>query len=137
MSNEIQTAIEAVNDALESGVPNIIKAYDYPVEQLFDERSVMTYYGGGEMETQSYEFYKGLHNIVCDFIVFRKDLSRDMQLLMTDIDLIYSALTSDPTYGGTISTFESVTCEQPIASEWGGVPTLVLRFTITNAKILT
>ena len=137
MANEIQTAIEAINDLLETNVPNIKKAYDYPPEALFDERCVMTYYGGGDRQTQDASFNKGLHNIICDFIVFRKDVPRDMELLMTDIDLIYSTLAENPTLSDTVSTFERVSCEQPIASEWAGMPISILRFMLENVKIQT
>ena len=133
----IQNVITAVNTILETQVTNAYNAYDYPVEQIVEERSYMTYYGGGSLEMQTYDFYKGLHTFVVDFVVFRKDLARDMQLLMTDIDTVFSALSSDPTFGGKISTFEQITCSQPIAETWGGVPVFILRFTIENAKILT
>ena len=136
MSSRLQDAIEAINDILEANVPNVIKAYDYPVDQLFDERCVMTYYGGGEVMSETADWDRGLHNIICDFIVFRKDLARDMQLLMTDIDEIFDALVSDPTFGGTVSTYEQVSCSDPISSQWAGQPIMILRFTIENVKLL-
>ena len=133
----IQTAINAVNDALLAAVTNLVTAYAYPPDMLFDERSIMTYSGGGTLQTQDASFNKGLHNIIVDFIVFRKDLPRDMQLLMTDIDNVYAALVADSTFGDTISTFGSVECSPPIVSQFNGQDILILRFTIRNVKILT
>ena len=133
----IQAAINAVNDALLAAVTNLVTAYDYPPDMLFDERSIMTYYGGGTLQTQDASFNKGLHNIIVDFIVFRKDLPRDMELLMTDIDNVFDALVADSTFGDVISTFSAVECSPPIVSQFNGQDILILRFTIRNVKILT
>ena len=135
MTGKIQTSVEAVNDLLKAGVTGILEAYDYPPDNLPDEKVFITYYGGGTANTESAGMTKKLFSITSEFHVFRKDLSRDVKLIMDSIDTIHDVLLADPTLGATVSTFGYLEVTPPTASEYNGVPTLMIQFILRDVKI--
>lgn len=131
----IQAAIEGANDLLLAGVDAIFQAHDYPPGRLADEKTIISYYGGGTSETISDGIDKDLFNIICEYHVFRKDLVRDITLLMDSIDDIKDTLLADTTLGGTASTFGFIEISKPIGDVYNGKPTLKLQFIIRDVKI--
>ena len=136
MTTTIQDVIEAVNDLLIANVSGLLTAFDYPPDSLPDELVMLTYYGGGTAELQSEGMVKQLFSVTCEFHVFRKDLSRDVRLLMDNIDNIRDALTGDPTLGGKVSTYEYLEITRPLAdATYAGMQTLKMQFILRNIKI--
>lgn len=135
MTTTIQDVIEAINDLLIAGVPGLLTAYDYPPDVIPDELTVITYYGGGTAELISFGIARQLFSVTCDVHVFRKDLPRDVHLLMDNLDDIRDALTSDATLSNTVSTFGRLEISAPIPSDYNGMQTLVMRFILRDIKI--
>lgn len=131
----IQAAIEAVNDIILANVTGVKGALDYPPDSLPEELVMLTYYGGGTSETQSSGMTKDLFDIISELHVFRKDLPRDMRLLMENLDDVRDALHTDPTLNATVSTFGYVEITPPMPADYNGMQTLMMRYILKNVKI--
>lgn len=126
-------AIDGVIDII-AGVSGIKSAPSSPPETLNIFPIAIVVPSAGTWEFGPVGEKKGLHNIVVMVHVARKDLPKDVASSRGFGDTIADALMSDPTLGGTVSTFERISYEFG-DMEWGGVLTLGWRFVIQNVKI--
>jgi hypothetical protein len=115
-------------------VSGIRAAPEYPTEDINIFPFAMAYSGGGTWEFGAGGGMKGLHTIVLEVHVARKDLPRDTKVLMVFSDSVPRALLSDPTLGGHISTFGMIRYTFGQLG-WAGTQTLGFRFYIENVKM--
>ena len=111
-------------------------APDYAPDKLTVFPFALAYAKMGVFEVAPIGYGKGLHTVVVEVHVARKDLPRDIQAAMAFSDAIPLALLADTTLGGVVSTFGRVRYEfGPMA--WGGMETLGFRFFIEEIKLQT
>lgn len=97
----------------------------------------VAYPGGGSFDLRSSGWYKGLHTIILEVHIARKDLPRDIATAMPFIELIPAALDANPTLNGAVDTIVSPITYQFQELGWeGDVLTLGFRFNI-QVKINT
>ena len=133
-ASALQLCVEAVVDKV-SVVPGIKQAPDYPPEKLVAYPFIAVFSWGGNWEWGAMgSLRRGLHNIAVEVHINRKILPLDVEKAMIYSDSIPNAIFSDPTLGGTCSTFEGITYEFGDMG-WANVDTLGFRFIINNIKI--
>ena len=132
---DLQHAIAYVQDLMEQ-IEGIRAHPDYPPEQLNVFPFAVAYSGGGLWEFGPGGTRKGLHTIVLEIHVARKDLPRDTQAAMAFSDTVPNVLLANPTLGGNVSTFGQIRYTfGPLG--WGGEVTYGFRFFIENVKMET
>ena len=129
----LQSAISAVQ-AIVGAISGIRKAPDYPPEQLNVFPFAVAYSGGGNWTFGPAGDKRGLHNIVVEIHIQRKDLPRDVSTAMGYSDSIPNNLMKSPTLSGTCDTFAGISYTFG-ALNYGETQTLGFRFTITGVKI--
>lgn len=117
-------------------VDGIRAAPDYIPESLNIFPFLVCYAGTGSFEISPTGVMKGLHSIILELHVARRDLSRDVKNAMQYSDSIPLALMHDPTIGGTVSTFGRISYTFG-GMQYGDQLTLGFRFTIENVKLQT
>lgn len=99
----LQDAIDAVQDIM-GALTGIKAAPDEPLEQFSQFPFAVCYADHGEWDFGPAGDRKGLHTLVLELHVARKDLPRDIAAAMAYSDIIPNALLKDPTLAGTVST---------------------------------
>jgi hypothetical protein len=124
----IQTLVAAVDGIRASPqyLPEAINIFPYSV----------CYAGNGSYDFGPSGVMKGLHNIILEIHVARKDLPRDTEKVMDYADSIPLAIMHDPTLGATVSTIGPITYTFG-GMQYGDQLTLGFRFTISNVKLMT
>ena len=80
---------------------------------------------------------KQLGSIIVELHMSRKELPRDVEKVMTYNESIPNGILVDTTLGGNCSTCGPVASSGLIAMEYGGIPTLGIRYTVLNVKLQT
>ena len=128
----LQDAINHIQD-LTGAVDGIRAAPDYPPEQSNVYPFCVAYMGTGEIGFDAGVGTAGIHSIVVELHVARKDLARDIAKAAPYVDSIPAALLADPTLGGTVELFENITYEfTPM--QWDTVETVGFRFILNGVK---
>lgn len=131
----LQSAIAGAQTIV-GAISGIRSAPAYPPEELSVFPFAVAYSGGGTWEFGPAGDKKGLHNIIVELHVQRKDLARDVTAAMAYSDSIPNALMLDTTLGGNASTFGRITYVfGPLG--YGGIDTIGFRFTIEAVKIIS
>jgi hypothetical protein len=131
----LQDAINAIQDVV-GGVSGIRSAPDYAPDQLSTFPFALAFARTGTFEVGPVGMGKGLHTIVVEVHVARKDLPRDIQAAMAFSDAVPLALLADTTLGGVVSTFTNIRYEfGPML--WGKLETLGFRFYVEGIKLQT
>lgn len=110
-----------------------------PPDQINAFPFIVTYARSGVIEAGPVALRRGLHNIVIELHVARRDLARDVAAAMEYADTVPNALLATLSYSGdrfnnTVSTFERITYTfGPM--QWGGIDTIGFRWTLENVKI--
>lgn len=133
----IQTAIAHIQ-GLAEGLTGIRQAPDFPPEQMNVFPFAVCYPAAGQFQAGPMGLMKGLHNLVVEIHVARKDLPRDVETALPFGELLAAAVLDDPTLGGTVDT---VRADEGIsytfgALAWGGQETVGWRV-IIPVKIQT
>jgi len=126
--DEIQTEVRALS--------GIRSAPDEPPDQMGAYPFAVAYAGKGVWSSQTPETKVGLHDIVIELHVARKDLARDVTSAMSYSDSIPNAIMlalKDGTFSA-IETFADIAYEF-VGMGWGGVDTLGFRFTVRAVKM--
>lgn len=118
-------------------IPGIRQAPDTAPEKITQFPFAVAYPESGSIDLRSGGWYKGLHTIVLELHVARKDLPRDIATAMPFIESIPAALDANPTLNGSVDTIVSPVNYQFQELGWeGDVITLGFRFNI-QVKINT
>lgn len=123
--NDIQDSIGAI-----SGIKN---APDYPPENINEYPFVVAYMGTGTIDFDAPPSTKGLHSIIVELHVARKDLPNDISIASPFVDSIPAAIMADVTLGGTVQLFENITYEFAVM-RWDAVDTIGFRFTVNGVS---
>jgi hypothetical protein len=134
MTERIESAVAAVVTAVDT-VTGIVQVPVNPPDTVNVATFAVVYAQSGTINNGVIGAKKALHNISVDLLTKRTDLARDMARIKPFVDTIPAALLADPTFGGTLQTFESITYEL-ITPDYGGVPVIGYKFTMNNVKIL-
>lgn len=111
-------------------------APDAPPEQINVFPFIVVYPTGGEWIFGTAGEKKGLHDVVIELHVARKDLPRDVVTALGYAESIPNAIMKDPTFGGYASTFGSIDYDfGPLG--WGGMETIGFKFTIRRLKMMS
>ncbi len=110
----------------------------YAPEQMSDFPFCVAYSGGGTWEFGAGQQKKGLHTIVLELHVARKNLPGDIAAAMAYSDsipaLLMSKLLTDNKWNGTVDTFGSIRYTfGPMG--WNGAKTIGFRFFIEGIKM--
>ena len=139
MANTLQQAIIELQQVIDS-VAGIRKVPTYATEEIPVFPFVQIYPESGEIDTKIVGSKTGLHNIIIELHVARKDLPRDIQKSIGFVDSIPTALFTD-LFSGASSTFSAVQTWDTIsysygALNWGNKKTFGIRFTMSNVKVI-
>lgn len=119
-------------------LPGVRDAPDYPPEELGNYPFALGYVGGGVWKFGPTGVKKGLHTIVVELHVARKDLSKDIKSAMVFSDsipnLLMSKLLNDNKWNNTIDTFEQITYTFGSLG-WNEVATIGFRFRVEGIKM--
>jgi hypothetical protein len=126
----LQDAIDDVNATVRA-LAGIKSALDYPPEQANEYPFWVAYMGNGVFTFDTYPATKGLHTIIGELHVARKDLPNDISIAAPFVDSIPVAIMADVTLGGTVGLFENITYEFA-AMRWDAVDTVGFRFLING-----
>lgn len=121
---------------LVDAVSGIREAPDYAPESIKTFPFAVGYAKSGTFEFGVAGEMKGLHDIVVEVHVARKNLRSALKTAMGFSDSVPAAVMADPTLGGNVDTFEEITYEFG-ALDYGGAQTIGFRFTVKNVKIRT
>jgi len=98
----LQDAIEAIQThAL--ALSGMKEAPSYAPEKLSDFPFAVSFPGRGSWGRVT-DRKKGLHTIITEIHVARKDMARDLKLVMPYSELFPNAVLGDPTLGGDVDT---------------------------------
>jgi len=132
-TSKLQLAIEAVVD-LVTAVGGINHAPDYPPESPNVFPFLVCYAGGGDYSYNSPGEMVGMHNIIVELHINRKELPLDVEKLMAFSNSIPEAIMSSYTLNGTCDTLGSVGYRISDV-KWANIDTIALIFEIRNVKI--
>ncbi|MBT7070744.1 MAG: hypothetical protein HN975_07640 [Anaerolineae bacterium] len=128
----LQAAVEQVQDLM-GAVSGVKSAPDYPPENINEYPFVVAYMGGGEIVFDTPSAYKGLHTIIIELHIARKDLPNDIEIAAPYVDSIPAALMADATLAGTVNLFDNITYEFT-EMLWDAVETIGFRFSINGVS---
>lgn len=118
-----------------SGITGINSAPLYPPENVGTFPFCTTHASSGYWGFGPGGGIKGMHTIVIEIHIARKDLPLDVQVTMPFGDLVAEVLLADPTLGGTVSTFGRLSYTYG-AMAWGELLTIGWRISLEEVKIL-
>jgi hypothetical protein len=121
--------------ALARGVTGVRAAPNYPPDKADIFPFAVAVPDEGELQFVSAGFGKGLHTLALEVHVQRKDLATDIAAAMGLFEGLRTALLSDPTLGGKVSSYGPIRYQFQ-AMDWAGVGTIGWRFRLENMKIL-
>lgn len=115
-------------------------APDRPPESMSEFPYAIAYPGGGDWNWGPSQTKMGLHAIVVELHVGRKDLANDVKganVYSDSIpDILMSKLLYDNQWNRTVSTFEKISYTfGPLG--WGDATTFGFRFRVENVKLIT
>jgi len=126
-------AVAAIQDVADA-MTGIRYAPDYPPDSLNIFPCAICYGARGERQGLGGNGWVEAHDIIfCEIHVPRKDLARDVALLMPFVETFCNDLLEDVTLGGDVTAIEPpITWEvlERTFDAQGAVKTLCLRFTI-------
>ena len=137
MSSLGDTVVE-FQQTVRKKVSGIKTAPDYPPEKASDFPFLVTYPGDGLLNWDTTEQFIGLHTIVVEFHIARKDLPFDVQSALVFAESIPNALyagfkddsiSTPQTFGAISYTFGALS--------WAGQDTVGFRWEVSGVKILT
>jgi hypothetical protein len=131
----LQDVIDQVQ-AVVRAVSGMVKAPDEPPDQLNQFPFAVCYAGTGDLHIGPPEVMHGMHTLVLEVHVARRDLTRDVQRAMPFVDTVPAALFAAYA-AGTLTALDAmghIRYEfRPLG--WGGVATLGFRFWIDGVKV--
>jgi hypothetical protein len=136
----LQNAISQVQTYMRL-VSGIKAAPEYPMDgNTLPFPFVVSFAHIGTVEIGPAGVSKGLHDVMIEVHVARKDLPKDIQSVMRFSDsvpsMLIDKLLNDNQWNHTISTFDTITYTfGPMI--WAGTETLGFRFIVHNIKIQT
>jgi hypothetical protein len=133
----LQQAIDEIQTAILS-LAGIRDAPSQPPEAMNAFPFVVCYPRTGIWEAQTPETKIGLHNLVVELHVARKDLPRDVEKALAYSESIPNVILlrfKDGTFTA-IQMFDAITYEF-LTMGWAGIDTIGFRFTITNVKMVS
>jgi len=135
MANELDNAIDQAVTYIRS-LTGIKLAPASPPEQASDFPFVTGYPGDGEHIETPAGLRTGLHNVIIELHVARKDLPFDYDLAIPFVDSIPNLLMSNLTskWAGKISTFDRISYRWG-EMEWATQKTLGIQFIVQGVKI--
>ena len=131
----IQDAIEGIQD-LVGAVSGIREAPDYAPEGIRIFPFAVAYASAGSFEFGVAGEMKGLHDIAVEIHVARKNMRTALKTAMGFSDAVPAAIMADPTLGGDVDTFGSISYTFG-AMNYGEMQTIGFRFIVTDVKIRT
>jgi hypothetical protein len=133
----VQNVIEAIQaDML--ALDGMRSAPDYPPETINVFPFSVAYAMNGSFAPFPAGAQTGLHQIVVDVHVARKDLPRDVEKMMPWLETVSNALLrsvgmpAGDRFGNTIQTFERLEYR---LTHWEDIGTVGWRFTLVNVKL--
>ncbi len=129
----VEAAIIALQEVVRE-VTGIKGAPSYPPDSLSIFPAAVAYASSGSLNFGVAGEMKGLHNLVVEVHLARKNLPSDVQASLNFIDALPEAVMIDPTLKGTVSTFERMDYVYGPLS-YGDQQTFGVRFTLVNVKI--
>lgn len=135
----IVAVVAAIQDLM-LGVTGIRVAPDYAPDNLHIWPASVVFPDNGTIDSGPPGIMKGLHNIIIEIHIPKKDLQKDLEKAIPFIESVPMALLGDPTLGDTVSTFGLITYVfGPMT--WGegttAMSTIGPRFTINDVKLQT
>ncbi len=118
-------------------LPDIRSAPANPPESVNAFPFVVTLPHAGNWESQSAAWKRGLHAIVIDVHVARKDAPRDYQKFVPFVELVPNLLFNKlflDKWSGLIDTFRSI-AYTTTTFDYAGTETVGLRFTVNDIKM--
>lgn len=130
------TVLSAVKGlaAIVRAVSGVRAAPDYPPDQMSEYPFAVTMARAGRFDFGVAGESKGLHDLVVQLHIARKDLPVDVQAAMGYSDSVPLAIMGDVTLGGNVSTFQRISYEFG-EMEYAGVQTVGFRWVIEGCKL--
>lgn len=131
----LQQAIDQIQD-LVGALTDIRAAPDEPPERMNAYPFAVCFAGDGAYHLGPPDLMTGLHNIILELHVARKNLPRDISTAMGFAKSIPNAIFAGFVAGSlpAISTFEQISYVFGTLPTWPDTPTVGFRFTIENVK---
>jgi len=129
----VENAIIALQE-IAGAVTGIKGAPNYAPDALNVYPIAVAYPESGNISIQVVGEMQGLHALVLEVHVARKNLASDIQLAISYIESIAAAILDDVTLSGTVDTLGGLEYRFG-AMSWGGQDTFGVRFRLTNVKI--
>lgn len=131
----LQQAIDQIQDII-GAMSDIRAAPDEPPERMNRYPFAVCYAGDGVYALAPPDTMTGLHNIILELHVARKNLPRDVSTAMGFAKSIPNAIFKGWTDGNisAIQTFEQISYAFGVLETWPDIPTVGFRFTIENVK---
>lgn len=131
----LQSALEEIMRIV-AGVPGIQKAPALPPESLGVFPYAVGYPGSGELDNAPPDVMTGLHDVVLEVHVARKDLPADAARVLPYADAVPAALYLALRDGHfrSLQTFRTITYQFG-GMAYNGIQTLGYRFTLQGVKI--
>lgn len=133
MTEKIETALAAVVTIV-AAITGIQQVPVNPPDTVSVATFAVVYARNGVINNGVIGTKKALHNFAVDVLTKRTDLARDLARVKPFIDSVPNALLVDPTFGGTILTFDNVSYDL-IMPDYADVPMIGYQFTINGVKI--
>lgn len=131
----ITNLITYLSDAL-GAIDGIRKAADYPPTTQTVDPLIIIYPGTTTATTNTPGEAKYLFNMVVELHITLRSLPRDVEKTVSYLEPILNVLMSDPTFGGLVDTYDTITADfTPMT--YGGVDTIGFRFSINGLKYRT
>ena len=132
----LQDAIDQIQDAV-GAVSGIRMAPDEPAENWRVFPVAVCYAGSGLWKISPVGVMKGIHDIVLNVFVARKELPRDVKAVMGYAKSVPNAILSD-FQDGTITGLEVIgDIEYTFgAIEWGGQPLIGFQYILRDCKTM-
>jgi hypothetical protein len=134
MAQPIESAVSAVVTLVRT-VTGVMQVPVNPPDTVNVATFAVVYAQSGTIDNGVIGTKKALHNIAVDILTTRTDLARDMARIKPFIDLFATALLADPTFAGTVQTYENITYEL-VTTDYASVPMIGYKFLLNNVKIL-
>jgi len=131
--SNITAVVRAVQDLVLS-ISGIASAPDFPPESPNVFPFVVCYPSSGNFGGFPTGTMTGLHNVIVELHINRKNMPLDMEKLQTYIEAIPKKLLGSPTLSGTVQTYNGINYSIN-AVTWANVETVAVIYTINNLKI--
>jgi hypothetical protein len=134
----VQSAIAEIQNVV-GALTGIQDAPDYPPDQINAFPFAVCYARSGTHDIGPPELKTSLHNIVIEIHTSRQDLPFSVESVVGYIDSVPNALFAKLQSATPFTAFETwgATRYEFGPLDWGGVPTIGIRFTLEQVKIQT